>query len=154
MLKKYFNNYLINFCKICFKPSNFKACSKCSQLLNNVKFDDCPIFLTNIEYWMIGKYNNEKIKSIGLFLLQKRIPLPTNEIISSIEYIKNHKLYNNNYYIEIKINDKFFILILPYFKNFHENFISYDALFLYEKYFNNLKIFTSQKEVSDFIINL
>lgn len=154
MLDKYFNNYFINFCKICFKPSKLLACNNCTQILNNIKFDNCPLFLKNIQYWMLGKYNNEKIKSIGLFLLQKRIPICTNEIISSIKYIKNHKLYNNNYYLEIKINDKYFLLILPYFKNFHENFISYDGLFLYEKYFDNLKIFTSKKEVLDFIITI
>ena len=138
----YFNNHNHGFCKICNKTSKSNSCVKCNHLLNIFisKSVKLPHFFTNSKYWMQGQYNNEKIKSIGLFLLQKQIPINSDEIIKYIQKINKYELINNIHLFYFNIDKKNYILKIPNFKKDYQHFLSYDALFLYEEYFNNLQI--------------
>jgi hypothetical protein len=142
VLDSYFNNYNSKFCNICKKPCKNNACNYCSELINQLNLNSCklPSFFYNPKYWMIGNFNNEKIKSLGLFLLQKQFPIDTPDIIILIHKIYNYELNNNIHHFYFSVNQKKFVLKIPNFKNEYSHFISYDGLFMYEEYFNNLEV--------------
>jgi hypothetical protein len=141
LLNLYFDNHNPKFCNICNKPSKYNSCIGCNELLNKFKSNSVklPNFFTNSKYWMEGKYNNEKIKSLGLFLLQKHIPINSDEIIKYILKINKYELIDNIHMFYFNIENKKYILKIPNFKEKHNHFVSYDALFLYKEYFNNLQ---------------
>ena len=135
ILDSYFKQNFKQFCLICGKNSNKISCNICKDLISNLKGDKLNkiIFIKDFKYWMQGENKfGEKIKSYGLYCLQRIMPINTQDIL---KYIKNINLIqenNLNYIIQIHTTtDIKFNIIIPKVKNKIENFISYQNLFLY-----------------------
>lgn len=131
----YFHNNFNNFCLVCGKNSNKICCQECNNLIQNLKINNVKklSFIKNIYYWMNGENNfNEKIKSYGLYLIQRKIPIDTINILKYIKEINFINEVKNKLEIEIITLSNFsFNLFIPNCKHKYEQFISINNLFLY-----------------------
>lgn len=131
----YFKNNFNNFCLICGKNSNSLSCQECNILIDNLDINNYNKinFFKNYYYWMHGKnIFNEKIKSYGLYCIQRKIPINTYEILKYIKKINFIKENKNKLKIEIITNNNTqFNILIPKVTHNYEHFISYKNLFLY-----------------------
>ena len=97
----YFKNCFSNFCLICGKNSNNLSCKECNSLIQNININHSKLsFFKQSIYWMNGENKDgEKIKSYGLYCIQRFIPINTQEIIKYIELKNVHSSFSINWKI-------------------------------------------------------
>lgn len=148
VLNSYFEQSFNNFCLICGKNSNNISCQSCKDLILTLEVDNSNLiyFFKDYKYWMCGtnKYG-EKIKSYGLYCIQRLLPIPTEQILRYIEKINLVKENDYDYEIQIiTISNSKINLKIPKVKNKIDYFISYENLFLYPE-LDNLFTYVSTK---------
>ena len=147
ILKSYFEEQYKGFCLICGKSSKNIFCLKCNNCISNIKINNDNIsFFKDSKYWIIGNNNHEEIKSYGLYLLQRLIPISTIDIINYIKEIKLINQEKNFFYINVFFKSGSIIkLEIPKVKSKLNHFISYKNLFLYPELEKNKSLLISNK---------
>ena len=145
----YFKNCFRNFCLICGKNSKNLSCKDCNDLVQNININNNKLcFFKQSVYWVNGENNyGEKIKSYGLYCIQRLIPIDTIDILKYIKSINLIKEEDKYYHLEIKTNsNKNIFFKLPKVKDYYEHYISYQNLFLYPELEQNFSLHISSKK--------
>ena len=147
ILNSYFEEQHNGFCLICGKLSKNIYCLECNNCISNIKINNNNIsFFKDSKYWMIGNNNFEEIKSYGLYLLQRLIPISTIDIINYIKEIKLINQEKNYFYINVILKSGSILnLEIPIPKSNINHFISYKNKFLYPELEKNKSLLISNK---------